>query len=159
DVASHSPQMDPLRADLLEALGGVRGSAARIAMRSTVTGEAIQGPELDAAYWARNLRDPVLFSTATRRMLEQACDLFVDVSPHPTLTHSIEENLRDGKRSPSIVTASLRRGAGERRTMLEAVGALYTRGVEIDWKALSGGVGRPVRLPRYPWQRARYWID
>ena len=41
DVASHSPQMDALRADLTDVLAGLRPAAATIPMYSTVTGELL----------------------------------------------------------------------------------------------------------------------
>ena len=59
DYASHSAQMDGILGDLKEALAEVKPRAASVAMVSTVTGEALEGTELDAAYWCRNLRQPV----------------------------------------------------------------------------------------------------
>jgi acyl transferase domain-containing protein/surfactin synthase thioesterase subunit len=158
DVASHSPQMDPLREELLAMLRNVRPRAARMAMRSTVTGEVLKGPECDAGYWARNLREPVLFSSAAQRLMEERHALFVEMSPHPILVPSIEENLRE-KDVKGVVLGSLRRSADERRAVLEAVGAAYALGCPVDWKRIAPKDGRCVRLPRYPWQRQRYWIE
>ena len=66
DFASHSPQMDPLRADLLQALEGLDPRPASVPIYSTVTGTEGSELEFDALYWVRNLREPVLFSTAVR---------------------------------------------------------------------------------------------
>jgi thioester reductase-like protein len=33
----------------------------------------------------------------------------------------------------------------------------WLRGAEVDWEALSGGNGRRVTLPTYPFRRRRYW--
>jgi len=158
DVASHSPQMDLLREDLLAALGEIRPGAAKIAMRSTVTGELVKGPELDAVYWAKNLRDPVLFSSVVQGLLGKGHSLFVELSPHPVLLPSVEENLREKQQAGKAI-ASLRRNAEERRTLLEALGALYVAGVDVAWNRLFPRSGRCVVLPSYPWQRERYWID
>jgi acyl transferase domain-containing protein len=38
-------------------------------MFSTVTGAAVSGPELGASYWARGLREPVLFARAVASAL------------------------------------------------------------------------------------------
>src|SRR5277367_1875818 len=43
--------------------------------------------------------------------------------------------------------------------MLEALGALYARGVDPDWTRLFPSGGHVVSLPTYPWQRERYWIE
>ena len=61
DYASHSPQMDPLRDELLESLGAIDARPSSIAMMST-SGRAtlIDGPECNAAYWVSNLRHPVV---------------------------------------------------------------------------------------------------
>ncbi len=47
----------------------------------------------------------------------------------------------------------------ERAVMLESLGALYTLGHPVDWKRLYSDGGRYVRLPSYPWQRDRYWLE
>jgi acyl transferase domain-containing protein len=51
EVASHSPQMDGLRAELLEQLGGLAPRAASVPLYSTVTNEVSVGTELGASYW------------------------------------------------------------------------------------------------------------
>src|SRR4030095_3595048 len=61
DFASHSPQMEPLRADLLQALEGLQPRAESVPIYSTVTGQVSHGLEFDTLYWARNMREPVLF--------------------------------------------------------------------------------------------------
>lgn len=157
DVASHSPQMDVLKNDLSEALESVRPKRARIAMRSTVTGGVVSGEELDASYWVKNLRAPVLFAGAVAASIEEGKALFVEISPHPILLHSIEETLRALSREGAAI-ASLKRQESEGHCLVEALGALYVRGHELDWDRLSPRGGRPVSLPSYPWQRDRYWL-
>ena len=158
DVASHSPQMDPLREELLGALREVAPKAVSTPMRSTVTGEWLRGDELTAAYWVDNLRKPVLFGGAIKDLLEGGHALFLEMSPHPLLLPSIEENLLDSQREGAAI-ASLRRQSDERRCVLEAVGALYARGYAVPWKKLYPEGGRVVPLPSYPWQRERYWLE
>ncbi len=158
DVASHSPQMDSLRDDLLAALRDLRPASSRLAMRSTVTGKVVSGEELGADYWARNLRAPVLFSSVTQQLIEDGHMLFVELSPHPILLPAVEENLREKDRTGAAI-ASLRRSTDERQTLLEALGALYTAGVDVEWSKLLPGGGEFVPPPAYPWQRERYWIE
>ena len=57
----------------------------------------------------------------------------------------------------------LERGA-EPATDLEAflsvLGHLWLRGHRPDWRVLDGTAPRPrARLPGYPFQRERYWLD
>jgi len=158
DVASHSPQVDILMEDLAAVLFNLRPRAGRVQMISTVTGEAIKGPELMAEYWVKNLRDPVLFAPVVQRLSEDRPAIFVEIGPHPVLTAAIEENLRETKHEGTAV-GSMRRSYDERRALLEAVGALHVRGASVDWKRVSTTKGgRCVSLPAYAWQRRRYWV-
>ncbi|WP_437313181.1 type I polyketide synthase [Sorangium sp. So ce385] len=158
DVASHSPQVDPLREDLLAALGALRPRAATVPMRSTVTGAMVAGPELGARYWADNLRQPVRFAEAVQALLQGGHGLFVEMSPHPILATSVEEMRHAAQRAGAAV-GSLRRGQDERPAMLEALGALWVHGYPVPWGRLYPAGGRRVPLPTYPWQRERYWIE
>ena len=154
-VPYHGPQMDVLREELLQALDGLRPRAPTIPLVSTVTGGWLNGEPLDAAYWWRNVRRPVRFADAVARMADGGCELFVELSPHPVLAPAVAECL-DGREA--AVLASLRRGAGERDTMLRALGALHVRGCRVRWPGVLPG-GRCVRMPTYPWQRERHWAQ
>jgi acyl transferase domain-containing protein len=158
DVAFHSPQVDPLRDDLVAALREITPRAASIPMRSTVTGGTLAGTELAAAYWGDNLREPVRFSGVVQGLLREGNTLFLELSPHPILLHSIEENLRDSSKR-GAVAASLRRGQDERASLLASLGRLYVEGHPVDFCKLHPHGGRVVSLPSYPWQRQRYWVD
>ncbi|AKT41313.1 type I polyketide synthase [Chondromyces crocatus] len=160
DFASHSAQMDPLREDLLRRLGRLSPRAAAIPIYSTVTGEPTDGSGFDASYWARNLRDPVLFSGTIERLVEHGHGLFVEVSPHPILLGDVSACFPRSAREGALVAApSLRRGDNELASMLGSLGALYASGFEVDFRKIHPGTGRWVDLPLYPWQRARYWPE
>jgi acyl transferase domain-containing protein len=158
DVASHSPQTGPLCPDLLTALAGLRPGSASISMYSTVTGQAIDGLQLNAQYWVDNLRQPVLFSSALQRLLEDGSNTFIEISAHPLLVPDIQHGIRQ-LGSTGIVVPSLRRDEAEHAVMLESLGALYTCGHSIDWQRLYVHGGQHVRLPAYPWQRERFWLE
>ncbi len=158
DVASHSPQVDPLRGDLIAALAALTPRAAAVPVRSTVTGAALAGPELVAGYWADNLRQPVRFAGAVEALLGEGYGLFVEVSPHPVLTPAIEE-MRAAAASRGAVVGSTRREQPERRALLEALGGLWAQGATVAWDGLFAATARRVPLPSYPWQRERYWLD
>jgi acyl transferase domain-containing protein/acyl carrier protein len=158
DFASHSPQMDPLRAELLRALEGLRPQPVSIPIYSTVTGMVSGGLEFEARYWARNLREPVLFSAALQRLLEDGHDIFLEVSPHPILLSGIQQELHHLGHKGAVV-ASMRRDEEERTVMLGSLCALYTLGYPVDWSLVYPTGGRCVRLPSHRWQRERCWMD
>jgi acyl transferase domain-containing protein/acyl carrier protein len=160
NYAFHSPQMGPLAEELSVSLGTMRSTAAGVpvvAMVSTVTGGLLQDADLTREYWAENVRRPVRFADAVGRLLGEGITTFVEISPHPVLSASILECAGDQGAAIGVV-ASLRRGQPERFTMRAALGALWTRGVAVDWPAYLGDAGPPVSLPPYAWQRKRFWL-
>ncbi len=157
DFASHSPQMDGLTERLARSLAPIRPTAAAVPVVSTVTGAPIDGGQLDGGYWADNLRRPVLFADATSWLAEHGHDVFVEISPHPILLPAIEDSLfRLGR--PGTVAGSLRRDGDEQQALTDGLAALYRAGHGIAWDRLYPA-GRFVRLPSYPWQRDRHWVD
>ena len=155
DYAFHSAQMDPFAGELVRVLEGLAPREAEVPFVSTVLGRAVDGRELDAAYWGRNVRDTVRFSAAVEAMAAAGAGAFVELGPHPVLAASIAATLGG---SGAEVLPSLRRGEPERATLLASLGALHCRGVAVDWTAVFPGGGRLVSLPAYPWQRERHWM-
>ncbi len=155
-VASHSPQMDLILADVLALLAPIQPRPSTIPLYSTVTGNICKGEDLGAPYWARNLRVPVLFLDTVQRLLEDTFDIFLEISPHPLLVGSIKKTMNDSKHSGTVL-ASLRREEEGRGILLGALGALYTLGYPVNWNALYTTARRHVCLPTYPWQRERLW--
>jgi len=156
-AASHSPLVEPLLAEFLEEVGDIVPRATPTALVSTVTGALEDGAALDAQYWARNARQPVLFWTALRAVVERGVDVVLEVSPHPVLFTSVDAALRElGGEGRALF--SMRRNAADRAALLETVGTLHGLGHPVDWRRLEPE-GRAVRLPTYPWQGRRFWID
>lgn len=156
DVAYHSQQMDEIREPLVSALRGIRPSAARVPLFSTVSGKQVDGPELDASYWWSNVRQPVLFHAAFRGLLSRNTGVVVEIGPHPVLASAIDEVVAD--RDITRV-ASQRRDRPQRLQMLEALGAVYVAGAEPCWERVHPGPREHLDLPRYPWQREQHWIE
>jgi len=158
DVASHSPQMDPLRSDLLQAIEGITPRASTIPSYSTVTGQQMEGSGFDSQYWADNLRKPGLFSTAIKALQSDGYGVFVEISPHPLLSPSIREDFQLSGREV-ITLPSLRRDENDFTVMLESLGSLHAHGQAINWNSLYSVAGPHVELPKYPWQRERFWYE
>jgi acyl transferase domain-containing protein len=157
DFASHSPHMDPLKGDLADALRDLTPTSPRLPMYSTVTGKVADDGALDGAYWAENIRAPVLFAAAVDGLLDDGHDVFVELAPHPVLLPSIAQSAQ-ARGQETAVLPSLRRDEPPRDVMLTSLGALYAGGFEPAWTALYPEPRRPVRLPGYPWQRERCWL-
>jgi polyketide synthase 12 len=109
EVAAHWPKVDSLREDLRGLLGELHPRPERLPIVSTVTGEGLAGQRFDADYWVRNLAEPVLFRDAVDVLLDGGHDVFLEVSPHPLVKHSLESCLARAGRQGTLL-ASMRRG-------------------------------------------------
>ncbi|WGD39101.1 type I polyketide synthase [Streptomyces cathayae] len=158
DFASHCPQMDALRDDLLAELSHLTPRPGRVPLHSTLLNEAIDGSGMDADYWVRNIRQPVDFVGAVRGQLDLGDTVFIEVSPHPLLVTGIRETSRLHTGADTTAVSSLRRHTGERACLLTSAATLHTVGTPLDFDRLTEG-GRYVSLPSYPWQRTRHWIS
>ncbi|WP_243723272.1 type I polyketide synthase [Actinomadura sp. 7K507] len=158
DYASHSPHVEAIEDRLAGLLAGVVPRRSAIAFYSTVTGREADTTELDAAYWYRNLRQTVRFDQALGALLEHGHDAFIEVSPHPILTSSIEEAI-DAAGAAGVVLHTLRRDEGGPRRMLSSLGQAHVAGVAVDWRPVFPGPARRVDLPTYAFQRQRFWLE
>ena len=138
NYAFHSPGLEPVRDELLQALEGVTPRPTTLPLYSTVTGRIIAGTELDAEYWWRNLRQPVLFADAIKSLDRRQSAGGVSGSRSPSgPCRSHERVLRIAWRFPRPLFP--RYGATKRNapTMLRGLGELYTLGYPVAWKSFS----------------------
>ncbi|MGK8486677.1 SDR family NAD(P)-dependent oxidoreductase [Nocardia asiatica] len=153
--AFHSAAMDPILDDLTVAAARAGMTDPAIPLVSNLTGAPLRAGELSPEYWARHARQPVRFAQGMRAMTELGIETFLEIGPQPTLSGLGERVLGDSAR----FVASLRRGHGDRETMITALGHLYVGGVPVDWEQVHRPHGRRrVLAPTYPFQRQRYWV-
>ncbi|QFZ20971.1 type I polyketide synthase [Saccharothrix syringae] len=157
EYASHSPHIDPIRAELAGALADVEPRHALVPMRSTVTGERVRGPELDGGYWVRNLREQVRFGPAVAAVLAGGGPVtFVEISPHPVLGPVLADRAREAGVDGVAITSAVREEP-VLGTVLAGLGEAYARGHEVRWDAVQPP-GSFTDLPLYPWQGRRHWV-
>ncbi|MFC5183705.1 type I polyketide synthase [Actinomadura harenae] len=156
DVAFHTAQMDPLVPDLAAGLAGLLPARPAVPLYTTALDDPRSPVVRDGAYWAGNLRNPVRLATAVAAAAEDGHRLFLEVSPHPVVTHSVNETLHHLGLEHSFAAGSLRRNQPERATLLAAIGALHCHGGAVD-PARTAPDGRTCSLPRSPWRHQRYW--
>ncbi|MGH3711151.1 MAG: SDR family NAD(P)-dependent oxidoreductase, partial [Pseudonocardiaceae bacterium] len=158
DYASHSGQIDGIRRELVEVLAGIRPVSGRVPLYSTVEGGWLDTASMDAGYWYRNLREPVGFDAAVRGLITAGYRVFVEVSPHPVLTTSVQEILEQTDPAPAVVTGTLRRDDGGLARFTASAAELFVRGLPVHWSALVGA-GQRIELPTYAFQHQRYWLE
>ncbi|MBW5486635.1 type I polyketide synthase, partial [Streptomyces bambusae] len=159
DYASHGPQVESIRDEVLSLLAGIEPRTAEIPFFSTVTADWADGPELDAEYWYTNLRRTVRFQEAVATLLERGHKVFVEASAHPVLTVGVQESI-DAAGSKAVTQGTLRRDEGGPQRFLASLAEAWTRGVTVDWQAVHAGHDtRRVDLPTYAFQNESFWPD
>ncbi|MBL8324565.1 MAG: amino acid adenylation domain-containing protein, partial [Rubrivivax sp.] len=156
--AFHSTMMQPALPAFEAAVSKVRLAPPRLRIASTVTGRWIDEREAtDPAYWAQQLRQPVRFTPAVSLLLaELNAPVFLECGPRATLGALVRMQ-RQGTAVPVAVPCLGDEVARERATVLEAAGALWTRGAALA--ATGTDPGRRIVLPNYPFERQRYWVE
>ncbi len=112
-------------------------------------------PKFDADYWVVNLRNPVRFSQAVAAAAEKHAT-FVEVSPHPLLSHAINGTLESAKpRGGAQVSGTLTRDNPETLTFHTQLATV--RPPSVAAAQTADGTKRLIDLPPTPWQHVRYW--
>jgi phthiocerol/phenolphthiocerol synthesis type-I polyketide synthase C len=157
-VAYHSHHIDLIEDLMLEAVADVQGSEITTPLYSTVTGQEENGTHLNASYWFRNAREPVLFTDALSSMLDDGFDTFVEIGPHPVLVGGGEALIKHLD-TDAIMAPSMTRREPEVTVFLQSLARLAARGFEPNVDMMFGSDRRYVRLPKHPWQHNRYWFE
>ncbi|HJW12209.1 MAG TPA: type I polyketide synthase, partial [Albitalea sp.] len=157
NVPYHSVFMEPLREPILQVLADIVPGEATLPLYSTVSGQRIRGPEMDADYWYRNVRQSVEFLAAMQAMADDGHASFLEIGPHPVLSGSIREAMTLRGRACEV-THCLRRDTPEAREVRRVIGAVHVQGHRVDWRAAQGA-GQWTRLPTYAWRHTRFWNE
>ena len=158
-TSSHSPLVEPVLEPLRQVLASVPFSAPRIPLVSNLTGRLWPWDRvLDAAYWCRHARRPVLFADGVATLRDLGYRTFLEVGPAPTLLGLLGDIVAPG--ADTLTLPSLRPKAGDWDVLLDSVSRLYVQGADIDWTGFDRDYTRVrVRLPHYPFDKVRCWHD
>jgi acyl transferase domain-containing protein/acyl carrier protein len=149
DVASHSPQVDPILEDLADGLAELAPGTPQVPFYTATRPDPRSTPVCDARYWVDNLRQTVRFATAVQAALEDGYRVFAELSPHPLLTRAVEQTAQDLE-TPVAALASLRRDQPMPHGLLGFVSDLHSAGAAVDFSVLFPG-GRLVDAPLPTW--------
>ncbi|MFI9100917.1 beta-ketoacyl synthase N-terminal-like domain-containing protein [Streptomyces fildesensis] len=152
--AGHSPQVDHLAAELSVCLQLPSAAGPALRFYSTVLDDPRAVPAFDTAYWAANLRRPVLLSQAVRAAVEDGHRLFVEVSARPVLLHPVTQTLAAAGGASFRVQPTLRQTSDGAVDFRQQLGTLLTYGLR-----LTPAEGQVVDLPSPPWNHRPYWFQ
>lgn len=151
---------------------------------SSVTGETIDGSQLDAAYWVRNMVSQVRFSKSLQNLCrvpnasgkgvgtgsdsswtKPAVDILLEVGPHSGLAGFVKQILMDLRVTKIKYVTCLVRAKNAVQMMLSAASSLTVYGYPVNLKAVNfeSGQHNPrvlIDLPSYPWDHSiGYWHE
>ncbi|WP_083453029.1 sulfolipid-1 biosynthesis phthioceranic/hydroxyphthioceranic acid synthase [Mycolicibacterium goodii] len=149
DVASHSPQVDPILAELADVLAELRPRPPEIPYFSATLYDPHEQPICDAGYWVNNLRQMVRFAPAVHAALEEGFRVFAELAPHPLLTHAIEQTAH-GLDMPVAALPAMRREQALPHGLRGFVGDLHNAGAAVDFSVLCPD-GKLVDAPLPTW--------
>jgi polyketide synthase 5 len=149
DVASHSPQVDPILDDLIDALADLRPMTPEVPYYSATLFDPREPPVCDADYWADNLRHTVRFAAAVQAAMEDGYRTFAELAPHPLLTHAVEQTAHSVD-MPVAAPAAMRREQPLPHGMLDLLADLYCAGAAVDFAVLYPS-GHLVDAPLPTW--------
>ncbi len=159
--AFHSKMMDPVLNDFETEVKKTKLNVPRIPVISTVTGTWLSDKEaINPQYWTNHLRATVRFSEAMETALGIEDIVLLEVGPGRALT-TLSQQKKKSKSATSIASLVV---PGEHEnsyhTVLSALGQLWLKGIEPDWKAYySGQFRQKVLLPSYVFDRKPCWVD
>ncbi|MFE9581410.1 beta-ketoacyl synthase N-terminal-like domain-containing protein [Nocardia sp. NPDC006044] len=154
DVAFHSPHVRAVLDQVGAAADELHAAAAQVSLYSTALADPRSDALREGKYWVTNLSDPVRFEQAVRAALDDGARVFVEVSSHPVVAHSITETALDAGISDVQVAITLRKDQPEQRTVLANLARLHSVGCPVTWSY----TGELVDVPGVRWQHRPFWI-
>ncbi len=119
-----------------------------------LTREEILMPE----YWVEHIVATVDFLEGVRSTEAMGINCYWEMGPQPTLTALISQIVE--KERELVFGGFLRKNHSDIEMVFEGLGKCYTRGSSIDWKNFyKGREGLRLNLPKYAFQRKRYWVE
>ncbi|KAH6651598.1 6-methyl salicylic acid synthase [Truncatella angustata] len=162
DIAFHSHKtLEPLAASLRDALlGGIQPQAAEVPLYSTSNMDPRFDGVRDIDYWVTNMVRPVHLTSAVGAAIEDGYRLFLEVSSHPIVSHSINETIMDlGIDDEEFATIpTIRRNKSAASCVMQACGSLFVKGAAIDFRLQLGPDHRwSTRVPGTSWVHKPIW--
>ncbi len=159
DVASHSPQVDPILDDLVEALTDLEPGEPEIPYYSATHFDPRDLPSCDADYWVENLRYTVRFASAVQAALEDGFRVFAELAPHPLLTHAVGQTAKSLDMRVAAL-ASMRREQAMPHGLRSLLGDLHNAGAAMDFSVFyPDGLLIDAPLPTWTHRQFLYAAD
>ncbi|MGW3407352.1 acyltransferase domain-containing protein, partial [Streptomyces zhihengii] len=154
--AFHSALMEPMLDEFADVLSALVFNPARIPVVSNLTGAVAEpGAMQQPTYWLEQVRRAVRFADGAATLAAMGVTRFMELGPDGVLSGMAQETVGEALFAPV-----LRKDRDEADTALTALSRLWSVGADVDWAGLfAGWGGQIVDLPRYAFERERFWPE
>ncbi|EFA75922.1 putative polyketide synthase [Heterostelium album PN500] len=162
----HSSHQDVIKDKVINEINDLKSKQSTIPWYSTVTGD-LKTDGIDSQYIYENIRNPVYFKKTLDSIARDLKDdlkdyVFIEISPHPTLSGLITQTIPSSK-----VISPIQRNKDEQLLFKSSLATLHCIGVNIDFKSQFNqfDISNPIWrdnvsiLPRYQWDSDIYWRE
>ncbi|WP_176959700.1 type I polyketide synthase [Lentzea jiangxiensis] len=152
--AFHSVLMEPMLAEFRAVAESIEYREPAVPIVSTVTGALVEpGVVTSPEYWVEHVRKPVRFADGLTALAGLDVTRFLEIGPDAVLS-GLGQDTAD-----AVFVPSLRKDRDEATSLVAALGALHSHGVEVGWQEYFAGSGATVvDLPTYPFRQQRFWL-
>lgn len=152
-VPFHSPLILPCKSEILSNIRKAVSTEPKIRWFSSVNGKEIR-TGVDSTFWWDNFYRPVQFADCMRASIQTGIKTFLEIGPHPFLSHSISEHINDEKIHGQCLF-SVKRNGCDASTMRSAAAELFVLGTDLDWQKINP-VAEVCDFPQTQLERSRY---
>ncbi|KAI0396107.1 polyketide synthase [Xylariaceae sp. FL0594] len=110
-----------------------------------------------AAYWRKNLENPVHFNSAVGELVGVGKHQLIEIGPSHALKGPIQRIREDCRLSKRDLPYNwtLKKGQSATTSIVNLAGSLFVRGCKLDWQSVNPlpkeGLELHYDLPNYPW--------
>lgn len=158
DIPGHGPLMAPYAEKLAAAVDFLDPRPTTVPMISSVTAAVVDGEDLDAGYWGRNLRQQVRLLEAIGVAVDRGAELFIEIAPHPVVSFSTRRTL-ESLGSDARVQHTVKQGEPGTVALRRALASAWATGARVDWRAVTGRTRAPIAALASAWDHRRCWFD
>jgi len=152
--AFHSQTMEPILGPFRDLLQSIRMSAPALPYVENHSGGWQTAAAAEPSYWVDHLRRTARFGQGCRTLCDGGYQTFLEVGPGTALSRLLQPFLREA--GGGFVNQT----GPDQKSLLNAVGQLWVRGVAVDWaKYYATETRRRVSLPVYPFEWQRYDVE